>query len=145
MLNLDRAANSVPIDNDSFIIELGPGTGVITKAIIDRGMNESQIIAIEKSPGLAKKLQRQFSLVNVLHGNAMDLNKLLGDSHKQVSVVVSSLPLLSLPKATVKIILEQIENILEPNGCYIQFTYGTKDNWHKMLTRLKKHTLKESG
>ena len=117
-------AAHIPSPHTGLVIELGGGTGVITKAILDRGINEQQIIVIENNEHLAKKLLKRFPNVNTIHGSAAHLSDLLGERTHQVQTIVSGLPLLALPKNTTQEILQQIDTVLKPGGYYIQFTYG---------------------
>lgn len=115
-------AKQVPLSDDGFIVELGPGTGVITKALLENGIKPENLILIERSSGFVKHLQEHFQKVKVIEGDAQDLDKLL-DAHRSVPVVISSLPLKALPKGVVENILQSIEKILTDGGLFIQFTY----------------------
>src|SRR5262249_32033136 len=61
--------------------------------------------------------------VQVIAGNAADLQRLLGQQSTQVKTIISGLPLRSLSKAVAETILAQISTILPSDGKYIQFTY----------------------
>ena len=117
-------ASHIPSPQTGFVIELGGGTGVITKAILDQGIDEQKIIVIENSEGLAEKLSKRFPKVKTIHGSAAHLADLLGERANHVQTIVSGLPLLALPKNVTQQILEQVDNVLKPGGYYIQFTYG---------------------
>ena len=117
-------ADFIPSSQAGLIVELGGGTGVITKAILNRGITEQQIIVIENSEDLANKLLRRFPNVKIIHGNAENLVDLIGEQINDVHTIVSGLPLLLLPKNITQQILEQIDKVLESGGVYIQFTYG---------------------
>ena len=120
------ASIPLPPSETGLIIELGGGTGVVTKAILNRGISEKQIIVIENSEVLAKKLLKRFPAVKIIHGTAAHLHELIGDQVDHVHSIVSGLPLLSLPKEVTEQILEQVRQTLKPGQHYIQFTYGLK-------------------
>lgn len=107
-----------------FIVELGPGTGVITDALVKKLKSPEKIVAVEFNSTFVKLLKKKFSSIRIVEGNAMELRDLLKEISPSAGIVVSSLPLLSLPRETRKKIIEEIYNLLEVGGKYIQFTYG---------------------
>jgi phosphatidylethanolamine/phosphatidyl-N-methylethanolamine N-methyltransferase len=124
-LHLARViAKQIPSKTNSHIVELGGGTGVITAALLAHGINPEKLIIIERSAALALHLQKRFPESHVINGDARELSHLLTHERLPVNIIVSSLPLRSLPQATVKMIGKQIEQVLAPQGLFIQFTYG---------------------
>jgi phospholipid N-methyltransferase len=117
-------ATQVPRDTSGYVVEIGPGTGVVTEALLKAGVALDKFIIIERSHSFYKHLQKRFPHVTIIHGDAMDLEKLLGDKSAHVSAIVSSLPLRSLPAATGAQIAEQMEKVLMPGGVFVQFTYS---------------------
>jgi phosphatidylethanolamine/phosphatidyl-N-methylethanolamine N-methyltransferase len=120
-----RMASHVDPNDTLPVIELGPGTGVVTKALIERGVKPSRIISIEYSPEFCGLLRERFPGVNVVEGDAYDLDGTLGNRNP-VSAVVSSLPLVARP-------LEEREALIDaglariPGGKpFIQFSYLKK-------------------
>ena len=109
------------------VLELGAGTGAITRALFERGLRVGELILVEKDPGLADLLARRFPDAVVLRGDAGRLKRLLlaeGVGHPQT--VVSSLPLLSMPGLTRLRVLSEIVSVLGPGGTYVQFTYSPR-------------------
>ena len=96
------------------VVELGPGTGRITEALLDQGLPGEALLAIERDAALAGYLQAQFPHIGVLAGDAAHLRDLLGGA--PVAAVVSSLPLLSLGHDVVGQIVASIADVL-PKGC----------------------------
>ena len=121
-------ASHVKLSNESFVVELGAGTGVITKAMLMSGVNPKQIIAIEYASRLANQLQENFPDIEVIKGNAADLIKLLDEKSQHVDTIISGLPLRSLPEETVQSVLSEISSILSSGGRYIQFTYDIRSD-----------------
>jgi phospholipid N-methyltransferase len=106
------------------VVELGAGTGVVTKALLRAGVQPWTLIVIESSSNMVKKLRKRFPNIQIIEGNAADLSRLLIHEKREVHTIISSLPLRSLPKATTQTILQQINAVLAQHGRYIQFTYS---------------------
>lgn len=122
----DYLAQQVPLPTPGKIVELGPGTGVVTQALLRRGISQENLIAIEHSSSLAAYLREAFPKLEIIEGDAAQLTDLLKDQHKPISAIVSSLPLHSLPKATVKAIFQQLDQVLKQGDLFIQFTYDLR-------------------
>lgn len=123
-----QIAACVPYHFNGNIIELGPGTGVVTEALIKRKIPSHRIIAVEYSEELIRHLRVKFQDVILIHGDAAKLRELVSShlSDEKVDVIVSSLPLKSLPKATVKEIAHEVDSLLSESGRIIQFTYDLR-------------------
>ncbi len=107
------------------IIELGPGTGAITEALLARGVAPSRLFLIEFDPNFCKHLQRRFPGVHVVKGDAYRFRELLADRLAQPAAsVVSSLPLLVKSEKQRLNLLADAFDCMEPGGAFIQFTYG---------------------
>jgi phosphatidylethanolamine/phosphatidyl-N-methylethanolamine N-methyltransferase len=107
------------------VLELGPGTGVVTGALIARGFAAKRIVAIEYDADLAKRVAHRFPGVRVIGGDAFDLERALGASpDARFVAVVSSLPLLNFPSAQRDRLLAQVFARLAPDAPFIQFSYG---------------------
>jgi phosphatidylethanolamine/phosphatidyl-N-methylethanolamine N-methyltransferase len=105
------------------VIELGAGTGNITRAILDRGIAPEACHSIELNPEFCAQLRRNHPGLNVHEMSAGDVGDL---GLQRVQAVVSGLPLLSMPLALQRDILTGSMAQLAPGGCYVQFTYGPK-------------------
>ena len=109
------------------VLEVGPGTGVITKAILRLGVKPENLYAVEFSHDFVLHLRRNYPGVNVIEGDAFDLDATLG---KKAGItfdsVVSGVPLLNFPVATR---IKYVESLLDriPEGRpIVQLTYGPK-------------------
>ena len=111
---------------DGPVIELGPGTGVFTRALLNRGIPAHRLALIEADPILAAALVQHHSHLRVLNMDAAQLGgvpPLFGD--ERASAIVSGLPLLSIPAAQVTAILRgAFEGQLRADGAFYQFTYA---------------------
>lgn len=108
------------------IIELGPGTGVFTKALRERGVPEKDLILVESDPYLADIISQRFPLATVICRDAETLiHQGLALEHK-AAVAISGLPLRNFAKTKVASILEGVFDVMAKNGELYQFTYATR-------------------
>ena len=106
------------------VIELGPGTGVFTAALLRRGIPAAQIAAIEASESFAAALALRFPQVVVIHGDATRIRHVTPFGSGAAGLVVSGLPLLSIPQAKVLRIVAGCMTVLKPDGELRLFTFG---------------------
>jgi len=108
------------------VLELGPGTGAFTRALLARGVRESDLTLVEYGSEFARMLEFRFPQVRVLWLDAAQLgNHALYDGAPLASVV-SGLPLLSMPPRKVMAIFAGAFCYLRPSGSFYQFTYGPR-------------------
>jgi phosphatidylethanolamine/phosphatidyl-N-methylethanolamine N-methyltransferase len=108
-----------------WVVELGGGTGSVTKALLKAGIPAEKLIVVERDPTLHKLLHERYPGVKILLGDAGRLQPLLkreGIDH--VKAIVSSLPLISMKRATQDRITSQAFSVLAPGAPLIQFTYS---------------------
>jgi phosphatidylethanolamine/phosphatidyl-N-methylethanolamine N-methyltransferase len=119
-------ARWLPRNPESFVLELGPGTGAVTDALLKYGLREDRLVGIEKNPALANILRKRFPQSHMITGDAWDLDKLLAELPRpieSVGAVISSLPLLNFPKEEADTLARKIRAILEPRGRWVQYSY----------------------
>ena len=118
-------ANEVSADGEWPVLELGPGTGPVTAALIARGIAAERIVAVEFDGGFCSLLVDRFRGLNVVEGDAYDLVMSLPPGLTgPYAAAVSSLPLLTRPAAArVRFIDDVLDRVL-PGGALIQFSYG---------------------
>jgi len=106
------------------ILELGPGTGVVTQALTARGIAPERIVAVEYDPEFAAMVQRRFPKVTVIRGDAFDLDKTLA-AHPMapLAAAVSSLPLVNFPHELRSKVLRDVFSRLAPGAPFVQFSY----------------------
>ena len=120
-------AAQVDVSRPGPVLELGPGTGVVTEALIERGVAEERLIAIEYDPDFTKLVARRFPRARVLRGDAFQFARMLdGTVEQPYAAIVSGLPLLNFPVETRRELIEAALARLTPGAPYIQFSYGTK-------------------
>lgn len=124
-------ARWLPRNPESYVVELGPGTGAVTSALLKHGLREDRLIAIEKNPSLAKLLRKRFPAAHIVTGCAWDLDTLLAGLPLPaipVGAVISSLPLLNFPKEQAEELAQKIRSVLEPRGRWVQYSYQIGKN-----------------
>lgn len=109
------------------VIELGAGTGGVTKALLAAGIAAERLVLVERDPEFASFLRRHFDGPRIVEGDAARLPRLLADHGiVPIAAVVSSLPLLSLPTEVVNGIVAGAFEALPRGAAFVQFTYGPK-------------------
>jgi phosphatidylethanolamine/phosphatidyl-N-methylethanolamine N-methyltransferase len=118
-------ARAVDPAREGLVIELGPGTGPVTRALIERGVARERLALIEYDHGFCRLLAQRFATARVIQGDAYDLPKTLaGLAGEPIAAVVSSLPLLNQPRPRRVKLLEDAFALMGPSGLFVQFTYG---------------------
>lgn len=108
------------------VIEIGPGTGAFTRAILARGVAAEDLTLVEYDPDFVRLLGLRFPEVRIIQMDAARLKAVAFDDRRTVGAVVSGLPLLSMPLRKVMSILTGALAHLEPGGAFYQFTYGPR-------------------
>jgi len=135
-------AKYASFDDHSPVVELGGGSGSITRALIRGGIDPARIYVIELEPELANYLKISMPLVNVIQGNATDLPHILppaiiGKVHR----IVSGLPMINIPQVVHGQILESCFRIMAPDGAYLQYTYSPRSSINAKAFQLNKKRL----
>lgn len=118
-------ARQVDIRQARLVVELGGGTGSITRALLATGLAPERLIVVERDERLHHLLAEHFPGLRVLRGDAAELVALLRPlGITSVSSIVSGLPLLSMPKRLRHRIVDQSFALLGERGALVQFTYG---------------------
>ena len=107
------------------VLELGAGTGVITKAILQAGVRPENLWSIEYSEDFVRHLRRVYPQVDFIHGDAFDLDKTLGDRRDTMfDSVISGVPLLNFPVERRVAYVEDLLDRIPPGRPIVQITYG---------------------
>ncbi len=108
------------------VLELGPGTGAFTRALLEKGIEESDLTLVEFGSEFREILAKRFPQSRVLLMDAAELAQNGIFEGAPVSAVVSGLPLLSMPAQKVTDILAGAFHYLREDGAFYQFTYGPR-------------------
>ena len=107
------------------VIELGPGTGPVTDALIRRGVAQDRLVLIEYNSEFCRLLKRRFPKATIIQGDAYDLKETLsGILGEPGAATVSSLPLFTKPMDQRLDLLEIAQELMHPGAPFIQFTYA---------------------
>ena len=118
-------AMAVPIDPERKgpILELGPGTGVVTRAILERGIAPERLTALEYNPQFAAMVAGRYPGVRVITGDAFDLETHLDGPKTGFAAVLSSMPLVNFPAALRERLIADVFARLQPGAPFVQFSY----------------------
>lgn len=109
------------------VLELGPGTGVITKAILATGIAPEQLTCVEYSADFVAHLRSSYPGVNIIQGDAFNLDETLSDKRDTVfDSIISGVPLLNFPVPQRVAYVEDLLNRLPIGRPVVQLTYGPK-------------------
>jgi phosphatidylethanolamine/phosphatidyl-N-methylethanolamine N-methyltransferase len=118
-------AQYVDVDSKGPVIELGPGTGAITNALIEHGVDQKRLVLVEYNPGFCALLRDRYPQARVVQGDAYALRDSLGDLlDAPASAVVSGLPLVTKPMLTRLKLIRDAFLALAPGAPFVQFTYS---------------------
>jgi phosphatidylethanolamine/phosphatidyl-N-methylethanolamine N-methyltransferase len=110
---------------DGLVIELGPGTGPVTRALLEGGVEQERLILVEFDPRFCRMLAERFRPARIIQGDAYDLPGVLQDFAGQpITAFVSSLPLLNQPPHRREKLIDDAFALMGPEGLFVQFTYG---------------------
>lgn len=105
------------------VIELGPGTGVVTRALLRRGVPEDRLALVELTEKFSRRLEARFPAASVLNMDARRLREVELFAGQPAGAVVSGLPLVLMPLWDVMAVLKSAFHHLAPDGGFYQFTY----------------------
>ena len=107
------------------IVELGPGTGPVTEALVEHGVDPARLVLVEFNPVFCRMLRSRYPAATVVQGDAYRLKNLLGSLLREpAAAVVSGLPLFTKPLRTRLRLVSDVFGLLLPSAPFIQFTYA---------------------
>ena len=117
-------ASVVPSTGSPVVVELGPGTGSASRAVERRIPAAGRHLAVELDGTLVEHLHGEFPRLEVIHGDAAELGKLLADRGVTgVDAVISGLPWALFPEQLQRGILRQVGTVLTQGGAFTTFAY----------------------
>lgn len=118
-------ADQIDISSKLPVLELGPGTGVITKAILNRGIDPKDLYCVEYSDEFTRRLKIMLPDVNIINGDAFDLDNVLGDMRDaKFDTIITSMPLLNFPMMARKRLINDLLERMPDGRPIILFSYG---------------------
>ena len=107
------------------VIELGPGTGPVTQALVRQGIDPARLVLVEFNPDFCRLLRARYPAATIVQGDAYRLRRLLdGYVEEPAAVVVSGLPLVTKPLRTRLRLISDAMTLLAAGAPFVQFTYA---------------------
>jgi phosphatidylethanolamine/phosphatidyl-N-methylethanolamine N-methyltransferase len=118
-------AQYVDTHADGPVVELGPGTGAITSALIEHGIEQKRLVLVEYNPGFCALLRDRYPQASVVQGDAYTLRDTLWNVLSvPATAIVSGLPLVTKPMPTRLRLVRDAFAALAPGAPFVQFTYS---------------------
>jgi phosphatidylethanolamine/phosphatidyl-N-methylethanolamine N-methyltransferase len=125
-------------ESDGPIIELGPGTGPVTDALVARGVDPARLVLVEFDPTFCRLLRKRYPQATVVQGDAYGLRALLTALMRQpAAAVVSGLPLFTKPLKMRLRLLQDAFGLMRPGAPFVQFTYAAVSPIPRRLDRVR--------
>ena len=107
------------------VIELGPGTGPVTEALVKQGIDPARLVLVEFNPDFCRLLRSRYPQATVVQGDAYRLRRLLETYvDEPAAAIVSGLPLVTKPLRTRLRLISDAMTLLAPGAPFVQFTYA---------------------
>jgi phosphatidylethanolamine/phosphatidyl-N-methylethanolamine N-methyltransferase len=107
------------------VVELGPGTGPVTEALVDHGVDPARLVLVEFNPTFCQLLRARFPTATVIQADAYGLRRVLSNLMRQpAAAMVSGLPLFTKPVRMRVRLLRDALSLLLPGAPFVQFTYA---------------------
>ncbi|MDI1346007.1 MAG: rRNA adenine N-6-methyltransferase family protein [Pseudolabrys sp.] len=120
------------------VIELGPGTGPVTEALVQRGVDPARLVLVEFNPDFCRLLRTRYPAATVVQGDAYRLRRLRESTVREpVAAIVSGLPLFTKPLRTRLRLISDAMGLLKPGAPFVQFTYAMVPPIPKTLSGIK--------
>jgi phosphatidylethanolamine/phosphatidyl-N-methylethanolamine N-methyltransferase len=131
-------AEYVDPHSDGPIIELGPGTGPVTEALVARGIDPARLVLVEFDPTFCRLLRKRYPQATVVQGDAYRLRALLTSALRQpAAAVVSGLPLFTKPLRMRLRLLQEAFGLMAGGAPFVQFTYAAYSPIPRRFERVK--------
>ena len=114
----------LPLADADVVVELGPGSGALTRHLIEQVGENTRILAVEINPTFAEQVAERYPRVEVVNGDAIHLDGLL--RHRGLNgtpVIVSGLPWAAFETGLQSRLLDAVARSLRPGGCFVTFAY----------------------
>jgi phosphatidylethanolamine/phosphatidyl-N-methylethanolamine N-methyltransferase len=107
------------------VVELGPGTGPVTEALVAQGVDPARLVLVEFNPMFCQLLRARFPAATVVQADAYGLRRALASVLRQpAAAMVSGLPMFTKPILTRVRLLRDALSLMQPGAPFVQFTYA---------------------
>jgi phosphatidylethanolamine/phosphatidyl-N-methylethanolamine N-methyltransferase len=111
--------------SDGPVVELGPGTGPVTEALVQAGVSPSRLVLVEFNPSFCRILRSRYPDATLVQGDAYSMRRLLETLLLQpAAAVVSGLPLVTKPITERLRLIRDAFDLMVPGAPFVQFTYS---------------------
>jgi phosphatidylethanolamine/phosphatidyl-N-methylethanolamine N-methyltransferase len=118
-------ASHIQRNGDDFVLEIGAGTGAITRALIDAGLPADRLVLVELDPKMSAVLAERFAGIHIITGDATKLTEILPEHVRgRIATVVSGLPMIGKPREFHQAIVDACFSVMRPGGAILQYTYS---------------------
>ena len=118
-------ARYVDPHSDGPVVELGPGTGPVTAALVEAGVDPSRLVLVEFNPGFCRILRARYPDATLVQGDAYSVRRLLETLLLEpAAAVVSGLPLVTKPMRQRLRLVRDAFDLMLPGAPFVQFTYS---------------------
>jgi phosphatidylethanolamine/phosphatidyl-N-methylethanolamine N-methyltransferase len=112
-------------DSNGPVVELGPGTGPVTEALVEAGVSPSRLVLVEFNPSFCRILRSRYPDATLVQGDAYSMRRLLETLLLQpAAAVVSGLPLVTKPITERLRLIRDAFDLMVPGAPFVQFTYS---------------------
>lgn len=112
-------------EQDTWVLEIGAGTGPVTQALLQQGLPPHRLISMDVDATMTAFLSKRFPDIHVIEGSAAFLDQLVPEhACGKISVIVSTVPLVSLSPVVCDHIIRSCLQVLTPQGSLLQLTYS---------------------
>jgi phospholipid N-methyltransferase len=119
-----RMIEGIDVESAGAVVEFGPGTGTVTRAILERLGKDTRFLTIERNPTFAAMFRQRHPTVPLVEGDAADVRAICRSAGLgPLRCIISGLPLLLFDEPTRNRILAESVQALEPGGVFAQVTY----------------------
>jgi phosphatidylethanolamine/phosphatidyl-N-methylethanolamine N-methyltransferase len=116
------------------VVELGPGTGPVTEALVEAGVSPSRLVLVEFNPSFCRILRSRYPDATLVQGDAYSMRRLLETLLLQpAAAVVSGLPLVTKPITERLRLIRDAFDLMVPGAPFVQFTYSVAAPLPKLI------------
>jgi phosphatidylethanolamine/phosphatidyl-N-methylethanolamine N-methyltransferase len=133
-------------DENKIILELGVGTGAITKFVEDIVPDDKSYLGIELDKDLVRLLRRNFPGLKIVRGNAVEVAVLHRKSGLgKVGYIICCLPFVSIPNDVGEQILAEIDKFMERGNCMFRTFQYAHGYYFPSAIKLREHMRNRYG
>lgn len=118
-------AEQIRLQPGEVVVEFGGGTGPVTQAILESGVPPDRLYTVELDPELAAFLRNRFPDIHVLEGDVVDIRRMLPERViGKVGAVLVCIPMILIPVADQRSIVDAIFDVMPPGRAFYAYTYS---------------------